>query len=123
MLKNRKKKGFTLIELIVVIAILGILAAIAIPKFTGTQQRARLRAHNSNVRILQSAAQTYIAEKGTPAANMNATDTATALAPYVETWPTPPDGTGNSTVDAATAYTVTISSAGEVVVSPAAVSD
>jgi type IV pilus assembly protein PilA len=38
-LKNRK--GFTLIELIVVIAILGILAAILIPQFTGFQDRAR----------------------------------------------------------------------------------
>lgn len=38
---NKKKKGFTLIELIVVIAILGILAAILIPKFTGFQDKAK----------------------------------------------------------------------------------
>jgi len=37
----RKKKGFTLIELIVVIAIMGILAAIIIPKFSGFQDKAR----------------------------------------------------------------------------------
>ena len=41
MFKNRKKKGFTLIELIVVIAILGILAAVLIPKFGGFQDKAR----------------------------------------------------------------------------------
>ena len=37
----KKRKGFTLIELIVVIAILGILAAIMIPRFTGFQDKAR----------------------------------------------------------------------------------
>lgn len=39
--KLKEKKGFTLIELIVVIAILGILAAILLPQFTGFQDRAR----------------------------------------------------------------------------------
>lgn len=39
--KLNNRKGFTLIELIVVIAILGILAAILIPQFTGFQNKAR----------------------------------------------------------------------------------
>ncbi|HBH13412.1 MAG TPA: hypothetical protein DDX29_09915 [Clostridiales bacterium] len=40
--KQRNKKGFTLIELIVVIAILGILAMIAIPRFSGFTDRAKI---------------------------------------------------------------------------------
>lgn len=46
------KKGFTLIELIVVIAILGILALIAIPQVTGIQERAREQADIANAKTI-----------------------------------------------------------------------
>ena len=54
-LRRNRKKGFTLIELIVVIAILGILAAILIPQFTGFQERARENAILAEARSVATA--------------------------------------------------------------------
>lgn len=56
---SRKEEGFTLIELMVVVLIIAILVAIAIPTFVGVRNRANDRAAQSNVRNALAAAKTY----------------------------------------------------------------
>src|SRR3712207_3317544 len=53
------RKGFTLIELVIVVVIIGILAAIAIPKFEFTKGKANVSAIKSDLRNLMSAQESY----------------------------------------------------------------
>ena len=58
------KKGFTMIELIFVIVILGILASVAIPRLAATREDAEISAAVANLRTLVSDATAYYTEKG-----------------------------------------------------------
>jgi type IV pilus assembly protein PilA len=60
-----EEAGFTLIELVIVIFILGILTAIAIPSYIGLQVRADKSAASSNVRALSTDVEAYYADNGT----------------------------------------------------------
>ena len=64
MIKNlKKKKGFTLIELIIVIAILGILAAIAIPKFGNVQKDAKIKSDVSSAKTIANTTQMLLTQE------------------------------------------------------------
>lgn len=58
MLKMRRE-GFTLIELLIVVVIIGILAAIAIPKFSATRERAYFAAMQSDLKNLETQQEMY----------------------------------------------------------------
>ena len=60
-LNKKKKKGFTLIELIVVIAIISVLAAIAIPNFGSARKNSNTAADQANAKIIATAVATAVA--------------------------------------------------------------
>jgi len=68
----RKEEGFTLVELMVVVLIIGILVAIAIPIFNAARANAQEKACLANLRTLNGAAQTYQAENQTLPADLAA---------------------------------------------------
>ena len=67
------RKGFTLIELLIVVVIIGILAAIAIPKFSNTKEKAYMAAMKSDLRNIVTAEEAYFADNTTYTTDKTAT--------------------------------------------------
>ncbi len=59
---KQNKKGFTLIELLIVVVIIGILAAVAIPKFSTTKEKAYMAAMKTDLRNLATAQEAHAAD-------------------------------------------------------------
>lgn len=61
-MKNSNKKGFTLVELVVVIAIIGVLAAILVPSMMGYVKKSRLKTANGNAKTAYNTAAGALAD-------------------------------------------------------------
>lgn len=62
-LVKSSKKAFTLIEILIVIAILAILVLIAVPRYNNSRIKADKTAHLTNIRVLETAAIRYLSDE------------------------------------------------------------
>lgn len=74
---KRKEKGFTIVELLIVIVVIGILAAIVIVTFTGVQKKARDSERKSDINAINSLLEVYYADNAVYPSLANVNDKTT----------------------------------------------
>ena len=112
------QRGFTLIELMIVVAIIGILTAIAFPLYANIQARARMAKAQADARTLASAVSVFSAHVGALPAALTDLTVATTVGgitagPFINPIPTQPAGWAAYNYATGANGTFTISSTGD----------
>ena len=106
----KRKKGFTLVELLIVVAIIGILAGIAIPNFMGARTKAQVARAFADMDAIAKAEQMYYMDH--PNEGYTKAASSDLVPVYIRTWPSEPWGNDYrigvtpDTVDVNVAYAI-----------------
>ena len=83
---NQSKKGFTLVEIMIVVVIIGLLAAMAIPAFQKVRENSIEKTIVNDARQLASGAQQYMMENGVTTATVTVNTTDGSVGGVVSDW-------------------------------------
>jgi general secretion pathway protein G len=122
-IRKSNRKGFTLVEILIVVIILGILAAIVIPQFTNASSDARTSALESTLQTLRSQIQLYKLQHGDALPNLTTSwaaftgtttygNPAQTFGPYMQAAPTNPENGNTNVVDSTSGPGATVASCG-----------